>query len=41
LFNMHVDLQLINSSVRLHFTLLPPSSFHRFRADARNARVFQ
>jgi hypothetical protein len=25
----------------LYFTLLPSASFHRFRADARAARVFQ
>jgi hypothetical protein len=41
LFHMHVDLQLANSSLSIHFTFLPPSSFYRFRADARAARVFQ
>jgi hypothetical protein len=40
LFNMHVDL-LANSTLYIHFTFLPPPSFHRFRAEARPARVFQ
>lgn len=41
LFNVHVDLRLINSTLYLRVAILPPTSSHRFRADARLARVFQ